>query len=66
MLCDFSTTTPTIRTASQVVMMDAFHQYFDYALMCICGILTITVRGSVEDWVAIRTRVEVMAEYYLE
>ncbi len=66
MLCDFSTTTPTIRTASHVVMMDAFQQYFDYALMCICGIPTITVRGSVEDWMAIRTRVEVMADYHLE
>jgi len=32
MLCDFSTTTPIIRTASQVVMLDAFQQYFDYAL----------------------------------
>ena len=29
MVCDFSTTTPIIRTASQVVMMDALKQY-DY------------------------------------
>lgn len=66
MLCNFTTTTPTIRTASQVVMMDVFQQYFDCAVMCICGIPTITVRGSVEDWVAIRKRVDVMAGYHLE
>ena len=30
MVCDFSTPTPIIRTASQVVMMDALKQYFDY------------------------------------
>jgi hypothetical protein len=66
MLCDFSTTTPTIRTASQVVMMDAFQQYFDYIVEFICGIPTVTVRGSVEDWVAIRKRVDVMTGYHLE
>jgi hypothetical protein len=66
MLCDFSTTTPIIRTASQVVMLDAFQQYFDYRLSFVCGIPTVTVRGSVEDWVAIRKRVDVMAGYHLE
>ena len=66
MLCDFSTTTPIIRTASRVVMMDAFQQYFDYRLMFICGIPTVQIRGSVEDWVTIRKRVDVMAGYHLE
>lgn len=66
MLCDFSTTTPIIRTASQVVMLNAFQQYFDYALSFICGIPTITVKGTVQDWVTIRERVEVMAGYHLE
>ncbi len=66
MLCDFSTTSPVIRTASQVVMMDAFQQYFDYALLCICGIPSITVRGSVDDWISIRKRVDVMATFHLD
>ena len=66
MLCDFSTTTPIIRTASQVVMLDAFHQYFDYALSFICGIPTITVKGTMQDWLSIRARVDVMAGYHLE
>lgn len=66
MLCDFSTTTPIIRTASQVVMLDTFQQYFDYALYCICGIPTITVKGTVNDWVRIREHVDVMAGYHLE
>lgn len=66
MLCDFSTTSPVIRTASQVVMMDAFQQYFDYELSCICGIPSITVKGSVDDWVRIRGRVDVMATFHLD
>ena len=66
MLCEFSTTTPIIRTASQVVMLDAFQQYFDFVANCICGIPTITVTGTVQDWITIRARVDVMAGYHLE
>ncbi len=66
MICDFSTTSPVIRTASQVVMMDAFQQYFDYELSCICGIPSITVTGTVEDWVGIRERVDMMATFHLD
>lgn len=66
MICDFSTTSPVIRTASQVGMMDAFQQYFDYELSCICGIPTITVKGSMDDWVSIRERVNVMATFHLD
>lgn len=58
MLCDFSTTTPTIRTASAVVMMDALRSYFDYHVYCICGIPQITLQGTVDDWRTIRNRVE--------
>ncbi|MBV6627116.1 MAG: DUF4419 domain-containing protein [Rivularia sp. (in: Bacteria)] len=66
MVCDFSTTTPIIRTASQVVMMDALKQYFDYALYVICGIPWIIVKGSVDDWQKIRQRVEIISQYDLD
>jgi len=66
MLCDFSTTTPIARTVSQVVMLDALQQYFDYRVIFICGIPTITVKGSVHDWIKIRERVDVMAGFHLE
>lgn len=66
MICDFSTTSPVIQTASQVVMMDAFQQYFNYELAFICGIPSITVKGSVNDWVKIRERVDVMANFHLD
>jgi hypothetical protein len=66
LICNFSTTTPIARTASQVAMMDAFQEYFEYELMCICGIPSVTLRGTVADWVEIRSRVDFMAEYHLE
>lgn len=65
LLCDFSTTTPVIRIASQVVMMEAFQRYFDYGIRCICGIPAITLHGTVEDWRTIRQRVERLAQYRL-
>ncbi len=66
MRCDFSTTDAVARTASGVVMMSAFRRYFEYQMVCICGIPRITLEGTVEDWQAIRERIDVMAEYDLE
>jgi hypothetical protein len=63
--CNFSTTTPITRTASYVVMMDAFRQYFDYVMVSICGIPDITLLGTIEDWQSICDRVQMMAQYDL-
>lgn len=66
LICDFSTTTPAIRTASEVALMDTFKNYFDYEMMCVCGIPTITIEGTPEDWRRIRARIEVLGTYGLE
>jgi hypothetical protein len=65
LLCDFTTTTPAIRTASGVVLMDSYSSYFEYWMDCVCGIPQITVTGTPEDWERIRARVEVLATYDL-
>lgn len=61
--CDFSTTGEVERTASQVVLMDAFSPYFDYFMVCVCGIPSITLLGTVEDWRSIRQRIGVLDEF---
>ena len=66
LICDFSTTCPAIRTASEVVLMDSFSSYFTYSMACICGIPKITIEGTPTDWQRIRARVEVVATYGLE
>ena len=66
LICDFSTTSPAIRTASEVAIMDAYERYFRYQLVCICGIPEITVTGTPEDWRRMQERVEVLATYELE
>jgi hypothetical protein len=65
LICDFSTTTPAIRTASEVALMDCFSSYFDYFIDFVCGIPKITIEGSVDDWHRIRARVEVLETYGL-
>jgi hypothetical protein len=65
LICDFSTTSPEIRTASEVVLMDAYSCYFKYHMLCVCGIPAITLTGSVADWQRMRDRIEVLETYDL-
>jgi hypothetical protein len=65
LVCDFSTTTPAIRTASEVALMDCFSSYFSYQMHCICGIPKIALEGSLDDWQRIRARAEVIETYGL-
>lgn len=62
-VCDFSTTGPVERTASLVVLMDAVRDYFSYAVRSICGIPTITLEGTPDDWKKLRARVERLPSY---
>lgn len=65
-VADFSTTGPVERAASEVVLMDAFQGYFEYEMMCGCGIPSVTLLGTPEDWRSIRRRAAVLSEYRLE
>jgi hypothetical protein len=62
----FSTTGPIERAASEIVLMSAMKNYFNFLLLTLCGIPSITLLGTVEDWQAIRHRVEVFVEFGLK
>ncbi len=64
--CEFSTTTPTIKTACQIALMEGYERYFEYIMECVCGIPQITLEGTPEDWQRIRERVEVLATFDFE
>jgi hypothetical protein len=64
-VCDFSTTGPTERAASEVVLMDAVQSYFEYSFTSLCGIPAVTLEGTVEDWEKVRERVGRLAPYDL-
>ncbi|NUT04955.1 MAG: DUF4419 domain-containing protein [Hamadaea sp.] len=63
--CDFSTSTDVDRIAAQVVLLDAYSPYFSYWMVGICGIPSITLTGTVEDWFRIRVRVDELARFGL-
>jgi hypothetical protein len=64
-VCDFSTTGPTERAASEVVLMDVVQSYFEYSFESLCGIPAVTVEGTVEDWEVVRERVGRLGQYDL-
>lgn len=66
LVCDFSTSGPTERAASQVVMMDIFERYFHYVLHCVCGIPTVTLEGSTADWERLATKVDGLRVFDLD
>ena len=64
--CEFSTTTDVERMASEIMLMDTFSPYFEFEMVCVCGIPELTLLGEVEDWQQIRKRIDVIAELDLE
>lgn len=61
----FSTTSQLQRVASEIVLMDAMSNYFNYLEITMCGIPSVTLEGSVEDWENIRSRVDNFDEFGL-
>lgn len=59
LLCNFSTTTPTTLTTSHLSIMTSMKQYFTYVAMGGgCGISSITLEGTLEDWEKIKSKLE--------
>lgn len=64
---NFSTTGITERIASQVSLMDVVKKYFIYTrISATCGIPSITLKGSPEDWQKVLDKVCSLKKYHLE
>ena len=63
--CDFSTTGPVERMVSQVVLMDVVSPFFQYGIDTICGIPSITLTGTHQDWVRLCLKVGRLRHYGL-
>jgi hypothetical protein len=66
LVCEFGTTGPVERAASHVVMMDVFERYFHYRATCICGIPTVTLEGTTEDWRYLAGKVEALRDFDMD
>lgn len=64
--CDFSTSTQVERMAGRVVLLDAYSPYFALWMTFVCGIPSVTLTGTVEDWRKIRERVDAIAAFGLD
>lgn len=65
-VADFSTTGAVEKAASEVVLMSAMKHYFKYVVLTRCGIPSITLLGTPDDWRSVRVRAGVLAEFGLE
>ena len=64
---DFSTTNPVTLATSQVSIMSAMKQYFVYkVLMGGCGVSSITLEGSLDDWKKIKSKLEFLSSKALK
>jgi hypothetical protein len=64
--CDFSTTTPVEKVASEITIMEAMKTYFEYVIFYIvCGIPEITLQGTTEDWQKILDKTKQLGKYDL-
>jgi hypothetical protein len=62
---DFSTTGPIERAAFEILLMDTFQPYFEYTVYSMCGIPSITLLGTPDDWRSIKQRASMLSEFEL-
>ena len=55
---DFLTTTRDDRVVASVLMMGTLQKYFSYTFSIACGLPSVTLLGTEEDWENILLRVE--------
>ena len=64
---DFTTTTPVSKIVSQITIMEAFKNYFDYKVTIMgCGLPYVTLEGSLKDWQKLKTKTQYLSQYKLE
>ncbi len=57
-VADFTTTTPVIQTAYQVTLLHTYKKAFEYVAETGCGIPSILIAGTKEDWQKIIKRLD--------
>ena len=62
----FTTTGPTQKAAAEIVLMNAFKQYFDFKLYTMCGIPEVILKGTVDDWKQLREKALELAQFELD
>ena len=64
--CDFTTSTPVDVAASHVMLMGVTQSYFEYRVRTKCGIQSVELLGTVDDWKKICDRLGMLIERFPE
>lgn len=59
----YSTTGPVSKVVSQITLMDVVQSFFTYVVWTECGIPSITLEGTVEDWKKLRAHADGLRTY---
>lgn len=62
----FSTTTPTDRVVSAIVMMGALQKYFSFTAQFLCGLPSVTLLGTRADWQALLLALDKIPSFGME
>ena len=65
-VANFSTTGPIERAAFEIVLMNSMQAYFSYELHTQCGIPSLTLEGTLQDWQEIAGRVRAFRRFGLD
>ena len=63
-VCPFSTTGLVERAANDLVLMDAMQSYFELSCSTMCGIPSVTLEGTAEDWSRLHDKTEKLGKAY--
>ena len=64
MSTNYSTTTPLSNLVANTVIMNSLKEYFDYTMMCMCGISSVILTGTIEDWEQVRHKYHAVKKYF--
>lgn len=63
--CNFSTSSDVTRLASQITIMASMKHYFSYSMVEICGIPTVVLEGTPQDWQKVLDKARALRKYDL-
>jgi len=55
---NYSTTSAVEQIAGKVAIMDMMKHYFEYVMRCGCGFPQITLKGTKDDWILLKKKLE--------
>lgn len=57
---DFSVTSPVQKIVSQITLMSSLQEFFEFKCMLLCGIPSVEMIGSEEDWLKLQSKLKVL------